>query len=296
MTEPHAFGGRHTDDKLNRLVAYMAAFTTALKNQSFTLLYIDAFAGSGGRAEERPALPLFDGDSSAQVVTVPGSARLALEVDPPFDILVLIEEDNGRFASLENLAAEFPQQRVILHHGDANGAVRKLCADIPWHNSGGNTKGVRGVLFLDPYGMEVEWPTIEEVAASQAIDAWIFFPLSGLYRNAPHDKLKITEDKRRRITAVLGTDDWEKSWYDSPASQGDLFGDEATAIRTVDVDAIEEYVRKRLATVFKGAVMKPIRIYNERGAPIASLFFAVSNPNPKAVGLAKRIADSILKQ
>ena len=209
---------------------------------------------------------------------------------------MLIEEDDGRFSSLEKLAAEFPQQRVLLHHGDANGAVRKLCADIPWHRSDDRAKGVRGVLFLDPYGMEVEWSTMEAVAATQAVDAWIFFPLSGLYRNAPHDKLKITEDKRRRITVVLGTDDWEKSWYGTPSGQSDLFGDEAAAIRTVDVDAIEEYVRKRLATVFKGAVMKPLRIYNERGAPIASLFFAVSNPNPKAVGLAKRIADSILKR
>lgn len=296
MPKHHTFGGRHTDDKLVRLAAYMKAFTTALKNQRFELVYIDAFAGSGERAETRPALPLFDKNSTGEIVTVPGSALRALETTPPFDCLVLIEQNRGRFQSLEELAAKYPQHNVRLHRGDANGVVRRLCAEIPWHRSNRQAKGVRGVLFLDPYGMEVEWATIEAVAETEALDAWIFFPLSGLYRNAPLDRLKISEDKHHRITAVLGTDDWEASWYNSQSYQTDLFGDETTSIRTVDVDAIEEYVRKRLATVFKGAVLKPRRIYNDRGAPLASLFFAVSNPHPKAVEVATRIAGSILKR
>jgi three-Cys-motif partner protein len=125
---------------------------------------------------------------------------------------------------------------------------------------------------------------------------WCFFPLSGLYRQAARDPIRITDDKRRRLNAVLGTTDWEQHWYSTPHGQTNLFGDEASAIRTADVNAIEAYVGKRLASVFKGAVLKPLRIYNARRAPIASLFFAVSNPNPKAVGLAKRIAGNILKR
>ena len=37
--------------------------------------------------------------------------------------------------------------------------------------------GLRTVpsLFLDPYGMQVEWATIESIAHTQAIDLWLLF-------------------------------------------------------------------------------------------------------------------------
>jgi hypothetical protein len=80
----HRFGGAHTDDKLARLRSYLQAFTSALKNQGFVLIYIDAFAGSGDRTDVLPVLPLIDGDNAEpQRVSVPGSARLAIEVTPP---------------------------------------------------------------------------------------------------------------------------------------------------------------------------------------------------------------------
>jgi hypothetical protein len=87
-----SFGGPDTEDKLARLRAYLPAFTTALKRQGFVLIYIDAFAGSGKRTEELPALPLLGGNNAEpQTVDVPGSARLAINTRPPFHRLVLIE-------------------------------------------------------------------------------------------------------------------------------------------------------------------------------------------------------------
>ena len=41
------FGGPWTQQKLNILEHYLDAYTTALKNQPFRLVYIDAFAGTG---------------------------------------------------------------------------------------------------------------------------------------------------------------------------------------------------------------------------------------------------------
>jgi hypothetical protein len=95
---------------------------------------------------------------------------------------------------------------------------------------------------------------------------------------------------------VLGTDDWERAWYGTPHGKKDLFDDPLTAVRTADVNAIERYVKSRLASVFKGAVLDPLRIYNKQGAPIASLFFAVSNPSQRAVQVATDIARHILRQ
>ncbi len=152
---------------------------------------------------------------------------------------------------------------------------------------------MRGVVFLDPFGMQIDWQTVETIAATEALDCWYFFPLMGLYRQAANAAPDIDEAKRAGLNRVLGTDDWESAWYGKPHGPTDLFGDPADAVRTADINAIERYVKRRLS-IFKGGVLDPLRIYNDRGAPIASLFFAVANPNPGAARLAMRIAKHIL--
>jgi three-Cys-motif partner protein len=296
-TGEHRYGGRHSDDKTARLREYLQAFATALKNRGFRLVYIDACAGSGGRTEVLPALPLLGGDdASPQIITVPGSARLAMEVVPPFDHLLLVENNPDRYAALERLAAEFPKQKIECHCGDANEAMQTFCRKAPWRGSNEAPNGMRGVVFLDPYGMEVDWPTVEAIAATESLDLWYFFPLMGLYRQAANKAPAIDAGKRTRLNKVLGTDEWERAWYGTPHGPTDLLGDTADAIRTADVAAIERYVKHRLETVFKGAVLDPLRIYHERRFPLASLFFAVSNPNSKAVQVASRIAKHILRR
>ena len=42
-----SFGGQWTLEKLGILKRYLDAYTTVLKNQSFRLIYVDAFAGEG---------------------------------------------------------------------------------------------------------------------------------------------------------------------------------------------------------------------------------------------------------
>jgi three-Cys-motif partner protein len=296
--DEHRFGGRHTDEKLRKLSTYMSTYTTALKDQGFVLAYIDAFAGSGDRVETRPTLPLFtEQGAEPEIVTVAGSARLAFETKPPFEVMVLVEKDEGRFAALKRLGQEYPQQKVHIENGDANEVVQKLCRKLPWHGSPLVPKGMRGLLFLDPYGMEVRWETIEAVARTNAIDMWCFFPLMGLYRQAARDPIRIDATKRSMLNSVLGTTEWESAWYQPPPQPDNLFGmleDEATRVRTADVDAIEDYVRRRLASIFKGTVLPPSRIFNARGAPLASLFFAMANPSHKAVAVGTRIASYIL--
>ncbi|MFC5419841.1 three-Cys-motif partner protein TcmP [Bosea eneae] len=295
--EQHRFGGRHTDEKLDRLQAYMSAYTTALREKGFVLVYIDAFAGSGTRVETKPTLPLFEvDDGDPETITLPGSAKRAFETKPPFGGFVLIEKDPGRFAALERLSTEYPEHRVVLENGDANAVVQRLCRNTPWQGSH-KSPPIRGLLFLDPYGMEVSWETIEAVARTEAIDMWCFFPLMGLYRQAAREPAAIDDRKRAKLNSVLGTDEWQHEWYKPAAPSSNLLGlmdDDAARVRTADVNAIEAYVQKRLESVFKGVVLPPRRITGSRGHALASLFFATANPAPKAVALAKKIASHVL--
>ncbi|ODT80999.1 MAG: hypothetical protein ABS76_14385 [Pelagibacterium sp. SCN 64-44] len=291
----HFSGSRDTADKLSRLQKYLQAYAIALKDRKFALLYIDAFAGSGTRVETRAALPLFNGgDVEPEVVYTPGSARIALSIEPHLQV-TFIEMDPMRFSELQKLKEQHSDRKIVLHNGDANNAVQKICRHVPWHKAQHGIMGMRGVIFLDPYGMEVEWATVEAIAKTEALDCWYFFPLSGLYRNAPHDPAKLDAGKQASLDRVLGTRDWREHWYQHSVQPVDMLESEEQAVVRADVDAIEQYVFGRLTSVFKGTVLKPLRLYHKGGAPLASLFFAVSNPSKAAVRVASGIASHILK-
>lgn len=291
----HVFGGPDTSKKLRCLQDYLRAFAIALQDQQFACVYIDAFAGSGTRTEVRPGLPLFGSElSEPEEVTTPGSARIAIEINPPMQSIVLIEQDRSRFSQLEALKAEYPDRKIIARHGDANELVQRLCRHTNWRGPKTIGRGIRGVIFLDPYGMEVSWDTVQAIAETQALDCWYFFPLSGLYRNAPHDATRLDAHKQASLDRVLGATDWRNRWYAHDSAPKDFFETSAQAVRRADVTAIENYVKDRLRTAFKGAVLDPVRLHHKNGAPLASLFFAVSNASENAVALATKMASHIL--
>lgn len=194
------------------------------------------------------------------------------------------------------MAGKFHDRTIVLRQGDANELVQRLCARTRWRGENTIARGIRGVIFLDPYGMEVSWLTVEAIAKTEALDCWYFFPLSGLYRNAPHDPTRLDAVKQANLDRVLGTTDWRERWYNHEIAPTDIFETQAQAVRRADVAAIESYVKERLSTAFKGVVLDPIRLHHKNGAPLASLFFAVSNPSGAAVRLATEIASHILKR
>lgn len=123
-----------------------------------------------------------------------GSARLALQTEPRFDKSIFIERNSERCAHLEQLKDEFPllAQDIDIHRRDANEEIQALCSKGSWRSH-------RAVLFLDPYGMQVEWKTIEAIAATKAIDLWLLFPL-GIGVNRLLTKSGDIPDSWRRAT------------------------------------------------------------------------------------------------
>lgn len=296
MTQEHDFGGNWTDRKLDVLRKYLTFFTKALRKQRFDLMYIDGFAGTGGRLVEKMIArdsPLFGTSEQSERIDVPGSARIALETRPPFQRMIFIERHGKRFAALQRLCARYPDIEVKTLQGETNQALVHLCRNTPWREASNERRGIRAVLFLDPYGMNVEFSTLEAIAETKAIDVWYLFPLSGVYRQAERSKTKLTQAKQASITRILGTEDWKAEFY-PPTDTTDLFGSTPQSQRTADVAAIESYVLKRLKAVFP-TVTEPMRLHMDNGAPLYSLFFAVSNPDHRAVGLARKVANHILK-
>ena len=287
----HRFGGAWTEIKLELLQGYLHFYTQALKNKPFKnkpfkLLYIDAFAGTGDRTVSGNQPGLFVSER------MKGSARIALELERPFDRYVFIEQNSRRFQALETLRRQYLRHQVEFLRGEANVALQNLCTQVPWPE-------YRAVLFLDPYGLSVEWTTLQSIARTQAIDLWYWFSLFGLYRQTARDFDRVDSAGAARLDTVLGTPDWREAFYApaTPIIQTDLFGDAATANirRHADVDAIEAFVGNRLRAAGFAKVADPLRLPLRRGAPLYSLFFCVSNPNPKAIALSMRAANHLLK-
>lgn len=284
----HLFGGPDTNLKLAVVEGYLRAFTTALRSKFDQLWYIDAFAGTGERTEIRDATDetLFEPATAESIQRHRGSARIAIEVQPNFDRLIFIEKNPKHCEALQSLSDLHPDRDIQIRRGSADSEIKAALRGQSWTST-------RAVMFLDPYGMSVPWETLDLISKTRAIDVWYLVSLSGIFRQATRNWKDIDAGKRTAITRMLGTSDWENEWYHREQAI-DLFGNfDEHSQRTADIDLIEAFVRKRLKTIFP-EVLKPLRLNDARGVPIFALFFAISNPEPKAIGLAKKIADHML--
>lgn len=283
-----------TERKLAILSGYLQSYCTALKNQNFSTTYIDAFAGTGYRSNH-PQVPR-DGSEllfaelaeAAPQKLLDGSARRALMCDPPFDRYHFVELDPERCTELRHLEREFLDRRVAVHEGDANEKVPSLCAR-DWHG-----ERARGVVFLDPYGMQVEWATLEAIAETRALDLWVLFPLGVAVNRLVTRAKHFPSGWRESLNRIFGTSAWENAFYETKV-QKSLLGGHHEQIAKASVNVIGAYFNERLKTRFAAVAPEPAVLRNSVGNPIYLLCFAVANPEPKAYGLALRIANHILK-
>lgn len=281
----HEFGSQATELKLSVVEAYLRAFTTALRRKFPELWYIDAFAGTGERIERIPARRGgLLGPTQESTIRRRGSAKIAIDVDPPFDRLIFVERRPRAVEALNELREQHPDRNIEVIAGDANVEIPRRLKSVNWRR-------IRAVMFLDPYGMSVSWETLKAIAETGAIDVWFLFSLSGLYRQAARSADAIDDDKRAAITRVLGTSAWEQKLY--APGQGSLFPEKTSVKRTADVSRLQDYVQGRLRTIFP-AILTPLPLPIDRRPQKFSLFFAISNGDGP-VGLATRIANHILK-
>lgn len=293
----HRFGGKWTQQKLECLRKYLAAYTIALKGKPtperpFRKGYIDAFAGTGywqPNKEPRKADPLLIEMEDEDVRGfATGSAQIALEVDPSFDGYVFIDSSPARCEELEKLKEEYPLRAgaIVVKCQDANTYLHHLCHDLKeeWRFK-------RAVLFLDPYGMQVKWETIRVVAETKAIDLWILFPLGPVMRLLRSDG-EIPEANRRRLDELFGATDWYETFYSEQTTQ-EIFGPRTQTQRQADFDAIKHYWVQRLRTVFEDRVAaNPLVLCNSK-VPIYLLCFACGSETGAKSAL--RIANHILR-
>lgn len=149
------------------------------------------------------------------------------------------------------------------------------------------------MLFLDPYGTEVEWSTIKRIASFNALDTWILFPLSGIARML-QTKTQLDNIDRpfaTRLNKIYGGDSWQQLY--SEVQQATLFGG-VDIERNPGTNGLLRIYREQLSGLFGNRFLKKSRTFrNSKNSPLYEFLFCAGNP--KGAPIAKKIAKHILE-
>lgn len=292
MSEVNEFGGEWTKEKLEILEKYLNAYTTALKKQSFQLVYVDAFAGSGIiNLPPQTGMPegelLGEQHGQPRESSIKGSAKIAVEIkNRAFDKLLLNDLDIDKVRSLKTQFSA--DGRVKVSQKDANVFLNSL-PNRDW-------KKCRGVLFIDPFATELDWKTLETVAGLKVLDIWLLFPIMAVARTMPKEKSpeKISPDWAKKLTRIFGDESW-RNLYKLREQEG-LFGSVSDDVRLEGSEGILRCYKQRLRGLFGNRLLEESKtFYGPNNAPLFELIFCVGSNAPTAINLAKRIAEGTIK-
>lgn len=257
--------GYWSEVKLDIIREYCSAYSRILSKQSGLLhVYVDAFSGAG----------LHERKGSKELL--PGSPLNALKIEPPFKRYFLIDLDERKVSHLRQQVrqAEHADSVEILN-GDCNLLLlTQVFPQIRYEDFR------RGLVVLDPYGMQLDWPVMETAGKSRAIEIFLNFPIMDMNRNALwRNPEAVSEAGIARMTSFWGDDSWRQIAY---KKRRGLFEDIS---EKQDNEAVVQAFAKRLRDVagFK-FVAEPMPMRNTRGAVVYYLFFAGPNATgPKIV-------------
>jgi three-Cys-motif partner protein len=296
-----AFGGSWSKSKLDCVEEYARAYLKVMQEQRwYTLEYVDAFAGRGTQTVRTRGVSTdmcsFFGDESERIDTeefLIGSALRVLgassQAKRPFDRFTFIDADRDSCAELRSVVASgYPAltHAINIVCDDANAALQQYVSTVDW-------SATRSLVFLDPYGLEVEWDLICKLADTKACDVWYLFPLGGVIRMMKNDG-KLPDAWSSRLDKLFGSHDWHDEFY-KPSPLESLFGpSDEILTKDATTEHVVAYVRQRLGDVF-AAVSDAAILRNSKRAPLFALVLGVSNPSSSAQDAALRIANHLVK-
>lgn len=277
--------GPWAKEKLEVLERYLEYYTTRLKNQRWRTIYLDAFAG-GGRAvvRRRPRAAttqhsLWDEEPAPEVEEfVTGSPRRALKIANPFYSYIFIDADPKRVAMLEELKAEYgDERRITIRQGTADDEIAWVLAFTP------TPKKHRGVAFLDPFGAHLSWESVLALARTRVFEVIINFPLHMCLNRMMTKDPAIRANWRAELDTFL-----PPGWYDQAyETVHGILGVEVRKRHDAPKRLLGWY-RGQLRQAF-GHVSEPRLIRNTKGSPLYYLLWA----GPNEAGL--KVADYIMR-
>lgn len=277
----NSFGGKWTEEKIEVFIKYLKAYMQILKKYpQWPLLYFDGFAGSGAIQTGEDEVDLMEGVASRV---------LSLKEPRGFDLFYFVEKSEAKALQLKRLIDERfkdtkETKETYVSCCDCNEKLFKLSDFLKRKEN----KNYRGVVFIDPFGMQVKWESLQELKGLN-IDLWILVP-TGSAVNRMLGKKKVSPDSWfQSLGSFFGLPaDQIRDRFYKPNSQLNLFGE--TELKKIDraVEEAAQLYKERLNTIFK-FVSNPLEMRNSKNAIIFH-FFMASN-----VEVAMKIANDIVR-
>ena len=303
MTTMNMFGGGHSEQKLDAVEAYLEFYTKSLRNK-FELHYVDAFSGCGHynpnpSSPEQESLALVRRNEWRE-----GSALRAMKLTHRFHQYIFMEKNERLLSKLRGTIEKQglnPDGRVQTWPVDANEGLRNWVQSFQPNIRTGNHLGRRAVCFLDPYGLQVEWETLECLCTKEGIDIWILIPSGHMISRAmpnreTHKTHGFEQNWEARLDCFFGSTTWRDKLYQRGYSK-DLWGNEDRTQIKKPANAIEQYTLDRLETLPVWRCPQTIQLCDAHGNRLFSLLFMMTSPNNNAaVKLAERVVEHIISK
>ncbi len=248
--------GYWTEVKLQILADYLGPFLTACQSQP-EVVYLDAFAGDG------------HGLSRVTGEKFQGSALRALEAQGRngnrFTRLRYFERE-GKAAGLEErLRADNPGRDIKVYGGDCNARLRDALDELH------AVRWAPTFAFLDPDGLEVDWQTLEMLAAHKSgskykTELWMLFASPAFMRVL--SRKDPTDEAAAQVTRLFGTDAWRPIHQMRAANE--LSPEESR-------NEFVNLMRRRLEVELGYARTHSLHLKTERGVPLYHMIFATDN-------------------
>jgi three-Cys-motif partner protein len=175
----------------------------------------------------------------------------AIAVVPAFDHFVFIEKNDLRCSALADIQNENPGVNIRIIGGEANEVLRELVDEQPWARK--DNSNSRGVVFLDPYALHVDWETLKALASTRVFDVWYLFPIRDTIRQlarnfegiGPKEAMldRLLRPEWRELYSIAPEETLKRDLFDQPV--------ESAMRRVVFVGQFEQWLKKRLEKEFK---------------------------------------------
>jgi three-Cys-motif partner protein len=269
------FGGFWTKQKISIFLKYLKAYLDIMNKHHFKIIYFDGFAGCG---------TIDSDENSGQLIDSVAIEVLSIQHTKIFDIYYLVDLSENKVKELKKIVKErFPLKTGInVVHSDCN---KKLIGMAEYLKK---NKNHRALAFIDPFGMAVNWSSLE-ACKGYGIDMWILVP-TGIGVNRLLTKSgNISDNWLKKLEMFLGIERSEiKNYFYKEQNVHTLFGIETTINKEQDaIKKIADLYCERLKGVWK-YVSNPMPLKNNTGSIMYHFVLATNN----ASGL--KIANDII--
>ena len=274
------WGGDWTKKKIEILVEYALAYLSIMKERAYwKLLYFDGFAGSGFIIKE----------NETDLDITLGAARRIVEIDKPrpFDHYYFVEKNKISADNLSKLTKDvFPNKDITIKVEDCNVKLKQLAKYL--HTTSG--KKTKVLAYIDPYGMQLEWASIRDLAKA-GIDMWVLAPTGMGVNRLLKKNGDISDIWLERLKMFLGLSEEEiRNYFYKEKTDYTLFGEEKHLSK--EENAIEkagQLYKTRLKIVFN-FVSDAFILKSTKGNILYHMFLASNNAT------AVKIANDIVRK